>query len=285
MTTNKMKVQYLDPKDLKVPEVRITSAFDDEIYSMFKGDIEKTGINQPLLIAKENETLWVIDGKNRRDQALLQGIKSVPCVILEMTLKEMQLRNLVLNRLRGKTKASEEVAVIRDLSENHGCGIDEIVEKTGMKQERVEQLLLIGGADPEVWKALDSERIKVCHAYQLSRLVDASAQMRMLRVVLQYQLTCTFLKEEVDMALKIVAERKTKNDGVPAVAPPQIPTAACSVCHNEYPVRELAAPVLCKGCYATLIMSFEEGKKQYEAEQEKKRKIAEEVAGGEVDAG
>lgn len=285
MTTNKMKVQYLDPKDLKVPEVRITSAFEDEIYAMFKGDIEKTGINQPLLIAKEKEEFWVIDGKNRRDQALLQGIKSVPCVILEMTLKEIQLRNLVLNRLRGKTKASEEVSVIKDLNENHGCGIDEIVNKTGMKQERVEQLLLIGGADKEVWDALDAEEIKVCHAYQLSRLVDASAQMRMLRMVLQYRLNCTALKEGVDGALKIIAERKTENDNVPAVAPPQIPTAACSVCHNDYPVRELAAPVLCKGCYAILITSFEEGKKQYEAEQEKKRKIVEEVVGGEVDAG
>ncbi len=281
----KMKVQYLDPNDLQVPAVRITSAFDDEIYAMFQGDIEKTGINQPLLVAKENETLWVIDGKNRRDQALLQGIKTVPCVVLEMTLKEIQLRNLVLNRLRGKTKASEEVMVIKDLSENHGCGIEEIVDKTGMKQERVEQLLRIGGADPEVWDALDNDQIKVCHAFQLSRLVDRSAQLRMLRMVLQYRLNCSDLKEGVDEALKIIAERKTEEEGIPAIAPPEIPTAACSLCKEKYPVRELAAPVLCRGCYAILITAYEEGRRQYEAELEKKRKVAEKIVGSEVDAG
>lgn len=282
---NKMRVQYLDPHSIKIPKVRISSAFDDDIYAMFKDDIKKTGINQPLLIARQGEDLFVIDGLHRLDEAKLNGLKTVPCVVVEMTLKDMQLRNLVLNRLRGKTKASEEVNVIRDLSENHGCGIEEIVDKTGMKRDRVEQLLQIGGADPEVWAALDNEEIKVCHAFQLSRLVDRSAQLRMLRIVHQYRSSCANLKEYVDAALQIIGERRKEETGVEMVQPPPIPTGTCNICKGEYPVRELSAPVLCRSCFAILITAYDMARVEVEREAQKKRELVEEVVGGESNAG
>ena len=261
------KIQMLDPKVLKVPEVRITSVFEDEIYGMFADDIQKEGIDQPLLVAKDGENLWVIDGKNRRDQALLQGITKVPCLIREMSLKDLQLRNLVLNRLRGKTKASEEVLVIKDLYETHHCGIEEIVERTGMRRERVEMLLQIAGVDHEVWDALDKEEVKVCHAFELSRLVDRSAQIKMLRVCQQYKLPCKDLKAAVDEAIKIIGQRAREEGKNPVVAPPSMPVASCSCCHEDYPVRELSAPILCRNCYALLIGSYNEAVAEYERQQ------------------
>jgi ParB/RepB/Spo0J family partition protein len=275
----KLKVQYLSPRELKVPDVRITSAFDEEIYAMFAEDVKVSGINQPLLVAKDGEDLWVVDGKNRRDQALLQGISTVPCVVREMSLKDVQLRNLVLNTLRGRTKASEEVKLIKDLYDTFKVGIDEITTRTGMKRERVEQLLHIGSADPEIWSALDHGQIKVCHAYQLARLVDRSAQLRMLNIALQYRMPCKDLQEAIDETLKIIAERKKKdNPGAAPIAPP-IPTATCSICKADYPVRELSSPIICRTCYSTLIMAYETGKREYEAEQTKIKALAEQAAG------
>lgn len=279
--TDKMKVQYLAPQDLKVPEVRITSAFDDDIYSMFRDDIEKIGISQPLLVARHEGEFWVIDGKNRRDEALLQGLKTVPCVVVEMSLKDLQLRNLVLNRLRGKTKASEEVKVIKDLWETHSCSIDEIVEKTGMPQERVEQLLQIGGAAQEVWEALDEGRIKVCHAFQLARIVDRSRQVQMLQYIWNVRTNCTDLKEAVDDALRIIAERAKGENKAEPVGPPSLPTATCSVCKEAHPLSDILAPPMCKTCFAYTITAYAERKNNPPSGLEKRSPIAEVILGGE----
>jgi len=278
---DKMKVQYIAPQDLKVPEVRITSAFDDEIYSMFKDDIAKAGISQPLLVAKHDGIFWVIDGKNRRDEALLQGLKVVPCVVVEMSLKDMQLRNLVLNRLRGKTKASEEVKVIKDLWEVHSVSIDEIVEKTGMARERVEQLLQIGGAAPEILEALDDGRIRVCHAFQLARIVDRGPQVRMLQYVIQTRTNCDMLKEAVEDALRIIAERGSGEKKVPVVTPPPLPTATCSICKLPHPVSDMLAPPMCKTCFAYAITAHEERKEKGQSPTVRRSPIAEAILGSE----
>ena len=281
----KMMVQYLDPHKIKVPEVRINSAFDEDIYAMFQEDIKKTGINQPLLVAKEGGDLFVIDGMHRLDEAKLQGVKTVPCVVVEMSLKDMQLRNLVLNRLRGKTKASEEVLVIKDLYENHKCGIEEIVEKTGMKRDRVEMLIQISGVDQEVWDALDREEIKVCQALQISRLVERSAQLRTLRVVQQYKMPCKELQGVVDETLNIIAEQEKANTGKTMVQPPRIPTAECGICHGIYPVKELASLILCRNCYAVAVLSWEEAKKEYQQGEEEIKVKDEKITGRGPNAG
>jgi len=280
----KMEVQYIDTNLIEVPEVRITSAFDDDILEMFKDDIKKTGINQPLIVAKEGEKFWVIDGYHRLQEAKLNNIPQVPCVVTEMTWKQIQMRNLVLNRLRGRTKASEEVLVIKDLIEKRGASIDEIVEKTGMKRDRIEMLLQISTAAHEVWESLDAGRIKVCHAYQISRLLDRAAQIRMLRIVEQYRLNCDTLKDSVDEALRIIEEQKKEEVKEAPVGPPPVPTAECAICHQEYPVRDLASPIICRNCFATLITAYESARQEREMQREALRKRAEYVVKGETDA-
>jgi ParB family chromosome partitioning protein len=275
-----MKVVDIDPKKIQTPSVRITSVFEDEIREMFKDDLMKDGINQPLIIAKTENDLWVIDGKNRLDEALLNGLSKVPCVVKEMSLKQLQMRNLVLNRLRGRTKASEEVMVIKDLFEVHGATIEEVIADTGMKRDRVEQLLAISGVDLEVWQALDEERIKVCHAFQLSRLIDRSAQLRMLRILIQYGMTCDALREAITEALKIIAEHEEEGIDKKVVGPPPIPTAECAVCHERYPVRELSAPILCRHCFAVLITAYDGASAELIAIEKNKKEVALEVVDG-----
>lgn len=283
--TDKARLEYINPAKLEIPKVRITSVFDQDVHEMFADDIKKQGVDQALLIAKDGEHLWVVDGKNRREQALLNGTPKVPCLVREMSFVDALLRNLVLNRMRGKTKASEEVLVIKELMKTPGYGVEKITEKTGYKRDRVEMLMQISGVDEEVWKALDNDEIKVCHAFEISRLVERSTQLRILRVVQQYKMVCKELKGVVDETLNIIAAREEEKTGQPMVQPPRIPTAECSICHGVFPVKELASVILCRNCYSVAVLSWEEAKKEYVKEKGETEKIAEEVAGGGASAG
>jgi hypothetical protein len=258
MQTQKPKLQHLDPKTLEIPAVRIDSAFEDDILAMFADDVKKTGIEDPLKIARCDGHLWVVDGRHRLEQALLNGFPTVPCIVREMDLKTIQMRNLVTNRLRGKTKTSEEIRVIGDLYTTHGVSIDEIVSKTGMRRERLETMILIAQAHPDILRELDKDTISVCHATQLIRLPEKDQQSKMLMLALQYHPKCDDLRGWVDSALETLREQAAAKAS-PAAAPvPPVPAAPCACCRNEFAIRDLAAPFLCRGCYATLISAHQE---------------------------
>ena len=278
--TDKARLEYIDPAKLEVPEVRITSVFDGDVHEMFAEDIKKQGIDQALLIAKDGEHYIVVDGKNRREEAMLKGIKKVPCLVRDMTMVDALLRNLVLNRLRGKTKASEEVLVIKELEKKHGYGIEKIVEKTGYTRDRVEMLMQIGGVTHEVWESLDEEKIPICAAFEISRLPDRSSQLRSLRIVEQFShMSCKELKGHIDDVIGILTEQKRER-GVEPVPMPQAPTLECNICHNRVSARDMTSLMLCRSCFSVAVLGWEEAKKEYEVEKKEKEKIAKEIAGG-----
>ena len=278
--TDKARLEYIDPAKLEVPEVRITSVFDQDVREMFEADVKKQGIDQALLIAKDGEHLIVVDGKNRREEAMLKGIKKVPCLVRDMTMVDALLRNLVLNRLRGKTKASEEVLVIKELEKKHGYGIEKIVEKTGYTRDRVEMLMQIGGVTHEVWESLDTGKIPICAAFEIARLPDRSSQLRSLRIVEQFShMTCKELKGHINDVIEIMTAQKAER-GIAPVPTPRIPTLECNICHGEHSVKDMTSLMICRNCYSVAVLGWEEAKKEYEKERKEKEKIAEEIAGG-----
>ncbi len=273
----KMKVTYLDPAMLEIPDVRITSQFDDEILGMFKDDIKKTGITTPLIVAHEGNHYYVVDGMHRLEEAKLNNYRRIPCVIQDMSPGEMQLRNLVLNRLRGRTKASEEVKVIKDLFENHGYRIEDITRRTGMRRERIEQLLSIGSCAIGVLEALDDERIKTGHAAQLARLPDATTQLKILHHLYISKMKVTDLKDVIDDILHTVKAREEQADKHEVLLAPPIPTATCSLCEQRYPAREIVTPQLCKWCYGVLLATLDQIRRESAAAQTEVHKKAEGV--------
>jgi ParB family chromosome partitioning protein len=280
-----MKLQKLNPNKIEIPDVRCTSIWDDDLLEMFRESVANEGIQEPILILKEDETFWLVDGLHRLHEAKDKGYKTVDCAVVEGTLDEVYTKNLMTNRLKGKVKVTEEIAVINKLFKDHDYTIEKIVEKTGYRQERVEQMLNLGRCRAEVIEALDEDKIKVCHAYQLSRLVDASTQLRLLQEVIACRPTCRQMKMIIDDALQLITEMRTRTDTEAPLGPPPIPTAHCHYCGGEYDVRQMMAPPTCPGCYGFLMASVSEVKKQRFEEAQKVREISEKVISVEDEAG
>lgn len=97
-------------------------------------------------------------------------------------------------------------------------------------------------------------------------------------------MTCSDLKEHIDDVVTIMNEMK-KEKGMNPVPAPRMPTAKCTICQGEFPVRELASLILCRNCYSVAVLSWEEAKREYAYEEEKKRKVAAEITGGGTDEG
>lgn len=260
-----MKIEKISVFDIKVPDVRITSTWDDEMLAMFKASVQAAGIEDPLKLMKDGETYWLVDGLHRLEEAKLNGMKTVDCVVRKGKMKEVHLSNLLSNRLRGGTKASEMVKVIDDLYRNMNVPIDTIVKKTGLKRDYIDNMLAIGSAHHEVWEALDNEEIGVGHAYQLSRIGDAAVQLRLLHQVRVYKIKIKDLKEIVDEAIELIKTQAKEEHNKNVLTVPKPKLASCQFCGSNQDPSKMAAPIMCMGCYGHLMGEIQQAK--VEAEQ------------------
>ena len=244
-----IKFRHLDPRVIMVPEIRVTSIWTNEEYAEFQSTIATNGIGIPLKCIKEGETWWLIDGLHRLEEAIRLGIKKVPVAYTEGTLIDAMLKNLYLNRMRGKTPASDEIKLLHHLMNDHGMSIADIAKKTGMSYQRIEQRLQMGTASPYVLTALELERIGIGVAYQLSRIPDKDAQTTILTQILQ---RVTPYREDdvrdiVDDILSYVAEKEQSQDPYqPVIA---VRTLACYLCGEQFEAKDMIGLNTCAPCY------------------------------------
>jgi ParB family chromosome partitioning protein len=261
-SSSRPRIVNLDPNKISIPDVRVTSTWDPELLEMFKKDIEGSGIEQPLLLAKEGKTFWLVDGLHRLEEAKLQGLKRVPCVVREMGMRDVLLKNLKLNRLRGGTKASEMVRVMNELTSKHGLGIEDIVKETGFRRDYVEKLLETARAEAEVLEALDREEISVSHAWEISRVPNRDIQLRLLGQVFTYRLAAKDLHNVVNDTLEILHKRQQLEKKPSAPEPTAIPTVKCHLCENEWPIRKVVGINICMACYGIAHEAITKAKKE-----------------------
>jgi len=273
----KVKVTHMDPKLLEVPDVRVTSQFAEDLADMFREDIKKDGINSPLLIAHTDGKYLIIDGMHRHQEALLNGFKTVPCIVKEMTEADSLLRNLVTNRLRGKTPASEEAKVVRHLYDKLGISIDDICKRTGMRKERLEMLINIGSAATSVIEALDEGKITVCHAFELSRLPDTGMQLKLLHQLFVTKMTCADLRDVINEIHTLTEARIKQETNREVLMPPPVPTAKCMLCEQMHPPRDCLNPTVCRYCWAQMVVSVSDLRRDAEVAKAVPRDKAKEV--------
>ena len=245
-----MEIQLLDPKDIKWPEVRVTAYYQEGQEEMLRQSLDTMGQQQPLVVVKVGDEYIGVDGMHRCQAAFERGDPTIPCVVKEGTEKDALFSNLVLNHLRGRTKASEQVAVIGELFDKMGVTIDEIGEYTGHGRDWVDQHILVSRATNPVRQALDEELITLGHAHALAQIEDKSVQERVCHQLLLYRWTIKELREHIKGTLGQVQAKKEE----PALMelPPPI-ARTCSFCHHEEDPDKVAFLAVCVSCSGVLV--------------------------------
>ena len=244
-----MKLRQVNPKLIQVPAVRVTSAWDSEALQEFKRSISTMGILEPLVCVESDGNLILVDGLHRLVEAQEEHKKQVPVVVIPGSEVDVFLQNLVLNNLRGRTKATELAAVFKHLFEEYNLGVDEISSRTGYSQERISKLLYISRAHPDVLQALDEDLIGVGHAFALARIQDPDVQQR----ILSTQLTYRFKVKDLEDHITNVLGEKQRLIEAPTPAPLQeLPAIKCHFCGRATPIDHVANPNICVGCQGAL---------------------------------
>lgn len=244
-----MKLRNIDPHSIKVPEVRVTAQFDEELYQQFKDSIAAVGsITPPICYEVEGE-LVLCDGLHRLQEAIASGESSIPVVVIPGDMIDVLTKNIFLDHLRGKTPVSQMVHVIKTLYQEYNLDSDQIKEKTGLTRDYIEKLLRISEASPVVLDGLDRGVLGVGHAFELSRLPYPIQQEEILARHQVWRFTVKELHDQIDAVLKEMELLKTAPPTTPPGEPPPPPQYSCEGCHQIVEPRYLRPVMLCPNCF------------------------------------
>jgi len=250
----------LKPTAIKIPDVRVTSSWEPELLTMFKDSIKAMGIVVPIIAIQDKDDFWLVDGLHRLQEAQLNNQPRVQVAVIPGNLRDVYLKNLMLNRLRGKTKASEMVKVVKHLETEFKMDMDSIANETGLKRDYVEKMMVVGRVREEVLQDLDAERIGVGHAAEIARIQDPDVQLRLLIQCKQYGLTVKDLSDVVTNTIQIIKEREASGSNRPTAPPIPPATISCHLCDIERPIKTVKGFNVCQWCFAVAYEAVQKAK-------------------------
>lgn len=244
-----MKTKKIPVEEITVPDTRVTAVYDEELQELLKETMAAMGMITPIVVVQTPEGYRLVDGWHRLQEQKAAGAPTVDAVVYEGEEKDSLLMNLVLNRTRGKTKASEMVKVIGALYQAYALDPDAIRDKTGLNRDYIEKLIKISRAAPSVQDLLDQEIIGVGAAFEISRLPAKEQQDELCARTQIWRYTVKDLKELVDETLRIM---KAMPGAPPPPPPPVTLVYHCEGCGKETEAKYLKPVMLCPDCFGVV---------------------------------
>jgi len=247
-----MKLRRVDPHSVKVPEVRVTAQFGEDLYEQFKSSIAEIGQITPPICYEVDKELILCDGWHRLQEAIAAGDSTIDVVVIPGDMLDVLTKNIFIDHLRGKTPVSQMVKVIKTLNTEYGLDSDNIKEKTGLSRDYIEKLIKISEASPVVLESLDRGLIGVGHAFELSRLTYPIQQEEVIAKHQVWRFTVKELHEQVDAVLQQMELIKQSPPASPPGAQPRVVEYRCEGCGEVIEPRYLRPVMVCPSCYGKL---------------------------------
>jgi len=152
--------------------------------------IQEHGILQPLIVTQETSGRYtLIAGERRLRAARLVGLQMVPVLVRQATDQERLELALIENVQRSDLAPLETADAYRQLTEDFGLSQEEVAQQVGKSRVSVTNTLRLLKLPDPVRQSLADDDITEGHARALLGLASPSAQLAVLQIILQKNLS------------------------------------------------------------------------------------------------
>ena len=200
-------IETTDVREFKVVEIEIKKIsesksqartyFDPKKLEELSESIKKSGVLQPIIVQQVgNEKYQLIAGERRLRASRLAGLKTIPCLVKDVSDRDAAVLGLVENVQRSQLNTIEEALGYKSLKEAHGLSAKEIGLLVGKSRPFIANLLRISNLSDAVQNALKDERISFGQARPLI-VLDHSLQDRLLTEIIRTSMNSRQVEEKV----------------------------------------------------------------------------------------
>lgn len=232
--------------------------FDKEALKQLADSIAQSGVLQPLLVVKEGVRYRIVAGERRYRAARMAGLRTVPCLVKNLTDEEIMEAALIENLQREDLNPIEEAMGIRSLMDKCGYTQEMAAKRVGRSRPAVANILRLLTLPEKVQKLVKDGKLSAGHARVLAGMENEDAQIQLAELVIEKDLSVRELE-------KLAADWGRT---APIKIKPQLPVELTDMCErlqNVLGVRTMLRGNLKRGKIVLQYTSTEELEMIYEA--------------------
>ncbi len=196
------KIMYVSPNSILPNPDQPRRQFDPASLSELAESILRYGVLQPLTVRRLPQGGFeLVAGERRLRASKLAGLKSIPCILLNVDGESSGLIALVENLQRRDLDFIEEAEGLSTLIKKYGISQEEAARRIGKSQSAVANKLRLLKLSPEILYILRENSLSERHARALLRLPDDGVRLAALKVILDKALNVAAAEAYVDELL------------------------------------------------------------------------------------
>ena len=185
----KETIVFISVDDIKANPKQPRHHFDEQKIQELSLSIKKQGILQPLLVTKKNGKYLIVAGERRFRAAKLNGLKTVPTIILSITEEEIFETALVENIQREDLNPIELALSFQDLLRIKSYTHQQLATELGISRGVITNNLRLLGLPKNIQDAIVEEKISYSHAREILSNTNEKEQQKVFEKIIKNKLS------------------------------------------------------------------------------------------------
>ena len=169
-------VRYVDISDIKPNANQPRKNFDPEKIEELSASILEHGVIQPLVVRPSGVGYEIVAGERRWRAARKAGLKTVPCLVRELTDEENMLVAIIENMQREDLNPIEEALGLKSMTEKYGFTQEQVSASLGRSRTYITNSIRLLKLPPEIQQYVSSGQMSAAHGRTIINIPDKAKQ-------------------------------------------------------------------------------------------------------------
>lgn len=208
MFTDRKKLIEIAPDRIVPNPAQPRLDFPEAELQSLAESIRQNGVLQPILVRRDRDRYILIAGERRWRACRMAGLKTIPAVVQDISLRDSAVLALVENLQRSDLNFFEEAAAIYNLMQDRSMTQEETAKRLGMSQPALSNKLRLLQLTGEEQRIILQGGLTERHARCLLRVKDPIRRAQLLNDIIKRDLNVARTEALVQMILTEAPEKK-----------------------------------------------------------------------------
>jgi ParB family chromosome partitioning protein len=183
------RIIYIDINDIKPNENQPRKKFDEDKIEELAESIKEHGVIQPLIVSSADNGYMIVAGERRWRASRKAGLKTVPCIVRDLTEEENMLVTIIENLQREDLDPVEEAKGLQQMIKTYGLTQDQVSKSVGKSRPYITNSLRLLKLSDEIQDKISKGIISAGHARAILSLDKEDDRKKLCDMIIKSQLS------------------------------------------------------------------------------------------------
>ena len=210
----------IDINEIKPNAGQPRKTFDKDALRELADSIRENGLIQPIIVRKSGSVYEIVAGERRWRACRLAGLEKIPCIVRELTDKELMLFAIIENMQRENLNPIEEAEGLASMMNSYGLTQLQISKSVGKSRPYIANSLRLLTLSSEVRALMQEGSLSGGHGKALLKISNEDKQLALAKRIVKDGLSVRAVEDitsEKDKPAKKQGRPANKNSDILAV--------------------------------------------------------------------